>query len=65
MTLHLTPHTQPFIWSIRANWTVPNGLYYDPISGEMFSVTDYPYVSYLGRLPDSYTKESQPQMELV
>jgi hypothetical protein len=58
MTLHLKPHNRPFIWSIRANWSVTEeGLYYDPVSGEMFSVSDNPYVTYLGRLPKQYLNQ--------
>jgi hypothetical protein len=60
----LQPSQRPYVWSIRDNWSVDNGLYYDPVSGEMFSVTSNPYVMYLGRLPDEYLKQSD-QLNLV
>jgi len=59
MTLNLKPHRRPYVWSIRANWNVPDGLYFDPTSGEMFSVSNEAYVSYLGRIPDKYLKDTQ------
>jgi len=58
MTLTLTPLQEPFIWSLRANWDAPNGLYYNPINGGMFSLTDDPYVCYMGRVPSNYLKET-------
>jgi hypothetical protein len=62
MTLNLLPHPRPYVWSIRANWPVTEeGLYYDPTSGEMFSVSDNPYVTYLGRLPKQYLNQPTQQ----
>jgi len=58
MTLTLTPMQEPFIWSIRANWDVPDGMYYNTTSGAMYSVTNDPYVIYMGRLPSNYLKET-------
>jgi len=58
MTLTLTPLQEPFIWSLRANWDTPNGLYYNPVNGGMFSLTDDPYVTYMGRLPSRYLIEN-------
>ncbi len=64
MTLTLIPERRPYMWSLRANWPVlEHGLYYDPVTGEMFSVSDSPYVNYLGRLPEVYL--NKPQMELL
>jgi len=57
MTLILTPYREPFIWSIRANWPVDDGLYYNPYNGGMFSVTKEPYVQYMGRVPSNYLKD--------
>lgn len=54
MTLELEPMQEPFIWSIRANWEVADGLYYNPVSGAMFSVTSEPYVQYMGRIASNY-----------
>ncbi len=58
MYLTLKPHQEPFIWSIRANWSVPDGMYYNTTSGAMFSVTEEPYVQYMGRVPSNYLKET-------
>jgi hypothetical protein len=63
MTHTLHPHDRPFVWSLRCNWDTPNGLFYDPQTGEMFSVTKDTYVQYLGRLPKVYLK--QQQLELL
>lgn len=57
MTLELKPHKRPFVWSLRCNWNTPDGLFYDPVSGEMFSVTKKAYVQYLGRLPEVHFSE--------
>lgn len=62
MTLNLLPKRRPYVWSLRNNWDVPNGLYYDEVSGEMFSVTSKPYVMYLGRLPDEYLNKQQKEL---
>ncbi len=64
MTQKLEPFKRPFVWSLRYNWNTPDGLYYDPVTGEMFSVTKESYVQYLGRLPDTYLSQST-QIELV
>ncbi len=64
MTLELKSFKRPFVWSLRCNWNTPDGLFYDPVSGEMFSVTKEEYVQYLGRLPKIYLNQPQ-QMELV
>jgi len=58
------PRKRPNVWSIRTNWDVPNGLYYNPTSGEMFSVSKEPYVLYIGRIPEEYL-EKQQQLTLV
>jgi len=58
MTLNLLPLKEPFIWSIRANWNVPDGLYYNTTNGAMYSVTEEPYVQYMGRLPSRYLIEN-------
>jgi len=63
MTLQLQPFQRPYVWSLRCNWNTSNGLYYDPVSGEMFSVSKDTYVQYLGRLPSEYLNKQQ--MELV
>ncbi len=63
MILNIKPQERPFVWSLRHNWPVDDGLYYDPVSGELFSLTDKAYVNYLGRLPEVYL--NKPQMELV
>jgi hypothetical protein len=65
MILTVTPFTRPYVWSIRSNWNTPDGLYFDPTSGELFSVSNNPYVQYLGRLPSEYVKTNQSQMELL
>jgi hypothetical protein len=57
MILTLYPIQEPFIWSIRANWDVPNGMYYNTNNGAMYSVTDNPYVQYMGRIPSNYLKD--------
>jgi hypothetical protein len=63
LILTVYPKERPYIWSIRANWPVPDGLYFDPTSGEMYSVSSEPYVMYVGRIPDKYLKD--PQLNLV
>jgi len=62
MTLNILPFTRPYVWSIRSNWNTPDGLYFDPISGELFSVSKAPYVQYIGRLPSSYIQTTQPEL---
>lgn len=57
MTLTIQPFKRPFIWSLRYNWNTPDGLYYDPDTGEVFSLSVEPYVMYIGRLPSTYTKQ--------
>ena len=64
MTLCITPYTRPYVWSIRSNWNTPNGIYYDPTSGELFSVSDEPYAQYIGRLPEIYLNEPE-QLQIV
>ncbi len=51
MEYTIKPCTQPFVWSLRSNWEIPNGTYYDTNNGSVFYLTDEPYVSYIGRIP--------------
>lgn len=62
MTHELRPFKRPFVWSLRCNWNTPDGLFYDPVSGEMFSVTTADYVQYLGRLPEEYLNKQQLEL---
>ena len=61
-TINPLPHSKiPYMWSLRDNWDVENGLWYDTMSGALYMLTDNPYTSYIGRIPVTETQ----QMELV
>jgi len=55
--LTLTPVIAPSIWYSRDVWNVPNGLYYDIKSLEMYFVSNSRYVQSVGYLPASLTEE--------
>jgi hypothetical protein len=61
--LTLTPVIAPSIWYSRDVWNVPNGLYYDIKSLEMYFVSNSRYVQSVGYLP-SNAMEVQDELEI-
>ena len=61
--LSIAPVIAPSIWYSRDVWNVPNGLYYDIKTLEMYHVSNSRYVQSLGYLPSS-SMEAQNEMTL-
>jgi len=55
--LSINPIIAPSIWYSRDVWNVPNGIYYDIKSLEMYYVSNSRYVQSVGYLPASLTEE--------
>ena len=51
------PANRPVVWIQRERWDLPNGLYYDERNGEIYELSDHPFVHYIGTLPEIRNKQ--------
>jgi len=63
-TLNIKPVVAPSIWYSRDVWNVPNGIYYDTRSLEMYFVSNSRYVRSIGYLPHD-ALEDQNELDLT